>query len=335
LPTSSDVVFECDDLSPLFYRSRGSPDHLQLPTRQFQTTPEKSQTPADKFLMSIHTLSVPFDKFRMPLDKSRIRLDKFSIATAKFSDALDKFSNAVDKSSTPIPGYHCTLKKSINSLESKYLVEARWPANAAGRHYLRLGISHNAARPFFAQGLIPRDTLEMEHLTFILTSQARRDVNIFTSRRRKLSTRRCRSFSAATAVLTTSSPEAKASGWSGGSIVMSKTNDEVLAAVDTLIKVWTDNPTFSMGGLTLTMVQTKADDLRNRNKLVEDARTELSRLIDESNDVRDEVAELVTRGRSGMRAAFGPDSPQYAQVGGTRASERKPRTKTKKGAGQT
>jgi hypothetical protein len=114
---------------------------------------------------------------------------------------------------------------------------------------------------------------------------------------------------------------------------MSRTNDEVLAEVDTLIKVWTDNPEFKLGDLTVAAVKAKADELRSKDKLVEDARTELSRLIDESSDVRDEVAELITRGRSGMRAFFGPDSPQYAQVGGTRASERKPRTK-KKGGGQ-
>lgn len=283
---------------------------------------------------------MPIDKSRIGLDKFSVALDKFSLAIEKFSNPMDKFSDPMDKFSDPIDNFSiaipddcCSPQKPANCLDIKYLAEIRWPG-AAGRHYLRPDTSPDAGGAFFAEGLIPRHTLEMEHLSFIPTSQAWSDVDGFTWRRRKLSTRHCRSFRTATAVLTTSSAGAGASSWSGGSIVMSKTNDEVLATVDTLIKVWTDNPEFKLGDLTVAMVQDKANDLRNRNKLVEDARTELSRLIDECNDVRDEVAELITRGRSGMRAAFGPDSPQYAQVGGTRASERKPRS-TKKAVVKT
>lgn len=112
---------------------------------------------------------------------------------------------------------------------------------------------------------------------------------------------------------------------------MGKVNEAALGDADTLVQVWTDNPTFSMGELTLPMVKAKIDDLRAKDKSVDDARTDLSRLVDEANDARDEIAQIVTRGRSGIRATFGPNSPQYAQVGGTRASERKPRTSKKTG----
>ena len=114
---------------------------------------------------------------------------------------------------------------------------------------------------------------------------------------------------------------------------MGKMTDAVLADIETLIQVWEDNTTFTLGDLTLPMIKTKRDDLRNRNKLVDEARTDLSRLIDEASDVRAEAEQIVTRGRSGIRATYGPDSPQYAQVGGTRASERKARSK-KKGGGK-
>ena len=117
-------------------------------------------------------------------------------------------------------------------------------------------------------------------------------------------------------------------------IVMGKVNEAALGDGDTLVQVWTDNPTFSMGELTLPTVKAKIDDLRAKDKLVDDARTDLSRLVDEANDARDEIAQIVTRGRSGIRATFGPNSPQYAQVGGTRASERKPRS-TKKAVSKT
>lgn len=110
---------------------------------------------------------------------------------------------------------------------------------------------------------------------------------------------------------------------------MGKLIDAVLADGDTLVKVWAENSTFSMGDLTLPMARAKLDNLRGKNKAVEEARTDLSRLIDEASDARADVLQMVTRGRSGIRASYGPDSPQYAQVGGTRASERKPRSKKK------
>lgn len=114
---------------------------------------------------------------------------------------------------------------------------------------------------------------------------------------------------------------------------MGKTINAVLEDLDTLIQVWTNNPTFAMGDITLPILKSKADALRVKSKAVDEARTELSRLIDEANDASEEGDGIMTRGRSGIRAFFGPDSPQYAQVGGTRASERKAR-KGKKGGGQ-
>jgi hypothetical protein len=107
----------------------------------------------------------------------------------------------------------------------------------------------------------------------------------------------------------------------------------VLADVDSLIQVWEDNPDLLLGDLTLLNVKAKRENLRARNQLVDEARTDLSRLIDEASDVRDEAEQIITRGRSGIRATFGPNSAQYAQVGGTRASERKPRSSKAKAAG--
>ena len=113
---------------------------------------------------------------------------------------------------------------------------------------------------------------------------------------------------------------------------MSKMGDSVLADLDTLIQVWEKETNLVMGDLTLPMVKAKRDELSSKDKLADEARTTLGRLIDEAGDVRAED-QLMSRGRSGIRAAFGADSPQYAQVGGTRVSERKPRSK-KKGPGK-
>ena len=58
-------------------------------------------------------------------------------------------------------------------------------------------------------------------------------------------------------------------------IVMGILNEAALGDGDTLVQVWTDNPTFSMGELTLPTVKAKIDDLRAKDKLVDDARTDL------------------------------------------------------------
>jgi hypothetical protein len=114
---------------------------------------------------------------------------------------------------------------------------------------------------------------------------------------------------------------------------MGKLTDAVLDDLDNVIQVWGENPSFSMGDFTLTAARAKRTDLAAKGDAVDEARTTLSRLIDEESDGRDEMDQIVKRARSGMRATFGPDSTQYAQVGGTRTSERKPRSSKKAAAG--
>jgi hypothetical protein len=106
---------------------------------------------------------------------------------------------------------------------------------------------------------------------------------------------------------------------------MPKPINLVLSEADQLMRVWTANPTFVMGETTKAVAQALVDDLRQKQTLVHETETLLIRLKDEAGDKSIEVNELVTRGRSGIRATFGPDSPQYNQVGCTRLSDRKPR----------
>jgi hypothetical protein len=106
---------------------------------------------------------------------------------------------------------------------------------------------------------------------------------------------------------------------------MAKAITEVLFEGDQLVHVWTVNPTFSMGETTMQMMQGMLTDLRAKQTLVHEARTTLTRLVDEANDAAALAGSFITRGRSGIRAVYGPDSPQYDQVGGTRLSDRKPR----------
>jgi hypothetical protein len=100
--------------------------------------------------------------------------------------------------------------------------------------------------------------------------------------------------------------------------------DGMLSDGEQLVRVWTANPTFSMGETTLQTVQDMLADLRLKKTELEEARTLLTRLVDAANDKVREVNQTLVRARYGVRATFGPDSTQYGQVGGTRLSERRP-----------
>ena len=109
-----------------------------------------------------------------------------------------------------------------------------------------------------------------------------------------------------------------------------RTIDSVLADAERVAQVWEENPKFSMGDLTLEAFKAHMTKLRDLRQSRDETRTTLSRMIDETNDQLNLLDGLNVRGRSGAKAIFGPDSPQYAQVGGTRQSERKAATRKTK-----
>jgi hypothetical protein len=105
-----------------------------------------------------------------------------------------------------------------------------------------------------------------------------------------------------------------------------KTVDGVLTDAERLVQVWGENSKFAMGDVTLEKLKAEIDKLRNLKHSRDELRTQLSKLIDDTHDQQKLVDSYNKRGRSGMKSIFGPDSAQYAQVGGTRQSERKPRS---------
>jgi len=107
--------------------------------------------------------------------------------------------------------------------------------------------------------------------------------------------------------------------------------DSIIADGEKIARVWTENPTFTLGEVTLTGLQGKITSLRQKRDQVESMRTQLTALTNELNQQTSEMASIVTRARSGFRATYGPDSSQYEQAGGTRSSERK-RPSSKKSA---
>jgi hypothetical protein len=103
-----------------------------------------------------------------------------------------------------------------------------------------------------------------------------------------------------------------------------KTKDQTLAEAEKIIRVWQANADLSMGETDLAKFQGAVGDLRQAGTKVDETRTLLTGQINEANDKRLIVTKLITRIRSVVRGTYGPDSSQYEQVGGTRASERKP-----------
>jgi hypothetical protein len=106
--------------------------------------------------------------------------------------------------------------------------------------------------------------------------------------------------------------------------------DDVIADGERIIRVWRENPAFSMGDVTLAQLEAMMTDLRTLRGQIETTRTQLTHLVNQSNDKLAAISTAASRARSGFRAFFGPDSSQYEQAGGTRASERKPRAPRKK-----
>jgi hypothetical protein len=100
--------------------------------------------------------------------------------------------------------------------------------------------------------------------------------------------------------------------------------DEILQQIDEIIAVGAENPDFSMGPeVTLERLKASRAELDSYITSVVATNRTLSRQIDERDDCAKIANQYAVRARKAIQTYFGPDSPQYAQVGGTRASDRK------------
>jgi hypothetical protein len=102
-----------------------------------------------------------------------------------------------------------------------------------------------------------------------------------------------------------------------------KTVDDVIADLESLVRVWKGKVDFKVGDIDTLKLETTISSLRTKSTGLEDAKTLVTRLVNEVNTALAEALQIQTRGLSGVRAGFGPDSSEYEQAGGIRASERK------------
>jgi len=105
---------------------------------------------------------------------------------------------------------------------------------------------------------------------------------------------------------------------------LSTTPDQILQQLDDIIGVWEENPDFGMGpGVTLEKVKATRVQLDTCIMDVQATNRTLTKQIDDRDDCAKLGNEYVVRARKAIQGYFGPDSTQYAQVGGTRQSDRK------------
>ena len=98
--------------------------------------------------------------------------------------------------------------------------------------------------------------------------------------------------------------------------------NDILEQAEQIARVWTENKDFTLGEVTLPKLQKMISDFRDKRGQIEDTRTRLTALTNESNELATALNQINTRAMSGYRAVYGPDSTQYEQAGGTRTSER-------------
>jgi hypothetical protein len=91
--------------------------------------------------------------------------------------------------------------------------------------------------------------------------------------------------------------------------------------------VWQMLPDFKLGAISLNDFTGVLDaaDLLQKQYVTKDV--ELTGVRGNRDDKVRQLGELVTRFRSSIRGAYGPDSAVYEQAGGTRASARKAPTR--------
>ena len=107
----------------------------------------------------------------------------------------------------------------------------------------------------------------------------------------------------------------------------------VLDEATKIKQMWTQNPSFTVPGLTAAEQTAQVTQIQAKAAEIEAARAHLTGLIEERDGMVRTLNDWNVRARRGVGFTFGLESPQYKMVGGTPPSERKPRTVKPKPAG--
>lgn len=100
--------------------------------------------------------------------------------------------------------------------------------------------------------------------------------------------------------------------------------DHILQQLDDVIGVWQENPDFGMGPeVTLETMKAIRAQLDTCIMDVQTTHRTLTRQINDRDDCGKLANQYAVRARKAIQGYFGPNSTQYAQVGGIRQSDRK------------
>ena len=99
--------------------------------------------------------------------------------------------------------------------------------------------------------------------------------------------------------------------------------DRVVTDAALLINAWKSNPDFKLADIQRTDMEEEVAAIDQDTVQIESLRSQLTLIIDQRDQKARALSQKNTRIRSGFRAFYGPDSPQYKQAGGTPTSERK------------
>jgi hypothetical protein len=103
----------------------------------------------------------------------------------------------------------------------------------------------------------------------------------------------------------------------------SKSFDEAIADAEKILRMWDENPSFTLGDITREVFTARLEALRQQRAATEALRTQLTEAVNNLNAKAVDLIGLTTRVLSGVRAVYGPNSTQYEQAGGTRTDDRK------------
>jgi len=107
---------------------------------------------------------------------------------------------------------------------------------------------------------------------------------------------------------------------------------DVLNKLKTAISTWKSiDPALKIGTLSVADLEATLERGEVLKKEIVSLEISLTDLRNQRDEVYSTGWSYVTRLRAGMKAIYGDDSSEYEMVGGTRRSERKPRSRRVKG----
>ena len=110
---------------------------------------------------------------------------------------------------------------------------------------------------------------------------------------------------------------------------MSKTYPtDILEKLQAAIAAWKSiDPNLKVGSLSLDDMQAILEQGKALRNQINSLEIQLTNLRNQRDEVYGTGWKQITRMRSGVKAIYGDDSSEYEMAGGTRLSERKPRSR--------